>query len=128
MRESKKVEAFLLKFGIEFSEEFSHYMSGWNGERGKSISSDAIRKIKEFYFKIQKPGIVVKSLGCQYYPLSSMDGFITSISDIIEEINLQSLTMKNKRIDELQYFKDSSTGLWCTDKEPIDKTDFWELK
>lgn len=29
---------------------------------------------------------------------------------------------------ELQHFKDSSTGLWCTDKEPENKFSFFQLK
>ena len=68
-----------------------------------------------------------RSEGLRYLDYVSMD----DIDDLIEASALIAASEQReaaeKELKGLRHFKDSSVGLWCTDKEPQDKTNFFQL-
>lgn len=113
-RKGKKIEKFLIQFGIIWISDLE-YIKDFNGTHGLKVTDEAMRMIEEFYYSLGQD--VVKVQGIHYYPLSVIQKCVKRIDDIISEI----------KVKELQHFKDSSVGLWCTDKEPRNKTNFWRL-
>ena len=104
-RKGKRLEDFLKLFDIAWISELE-YIKDFNGTSGLKVTTEAMRMIEEFYHSIKRD--ILKVNGADYYPPSITRKIIKRVDAIISEI----------KVKELQHFKASSVGLWCTDKEP----------
>lgn len=60
---------------------------------------------------------------------ASLDYEVKPLIELASKLNPENLNAKGNREDvlALEHHRDSTVGLWATDKEPADKTDFHQI-